>query len=98
SLASPRAGIFLSTVTHIPSPTDSLPQRRILPMATPSPTLTSDYENPPEPLGEFIVHLCMPKTATTMLQTHLFPNHSQIAYQGKHAGGKRLQYRDEIVS
>ena len=28
----------------------------------------------------FFLHIGLPKTATTMLQEYLFPNHSQIEY------------------
>lgn len=30
------------------------------------------------------LHIGLPKTATTLLQAHLFPNHPDIAYLGKH--------------
>jgi len=42
------------------------------------------------------IHVGLPKTATTMLQAHLFPGHSQIEYLGKFPG-RRNVFRDAAV-
>ena len=42
------------------------------------------------------IHVGLPKTATTLLQAHLFPRHSQIAYLGKYIEGGS-KFRDDAV-
>ena len=42
------------------------------------------------------IHVGLPKTATTLLQAHLFPRHSQIEYLGKYVKG-RSKFRDDAV-
>jgi len=42
------------------------------------------------------IHVGLPKTATTMLRTHLFPHHPQIEYLGKFSG-QRYVFRDAAV-
>jgi hypothetical protein len=42
------------------------------------------------------IHVGLPKTATTMLQAHLFPCHSQIEYLGKFTE-QRGEFRDAAV-
>lgn len=45
-----------------------------------------------------VLHIGLPKTATTALQEFLFPNHSQVEYLGKIVGGgPQDQFRDETV-
>jgi hypothetical protein len=46
--------------------------------------------------GPSCIHVGLPKTATTMLQKHLFPGHSQIEYLGKFAQQKK-KFRDAAV-
>ena len=43
------------------------------------------------------IHVGLPKTATTMLQAHLFPNHPQIEYLGKFPRGRNL-FRDAAIN
>lgn len=42
------------------------------------------------------IHVGLPKTATTMLQAHLFPRHSQIDYLGKFVD-RKSKFRDAAV-